>query len=111
MLFRSAKASVRQIAAKQYAGAADLIASGMDLSSITKVLAQTATKKFGRTVGEEDPIVKAALNYKDEKGNIRIANDLEFNQLLQSDKRYASSPDAIDQAVNIATSLRSKLGR
>lgn len=107
----TAKASVRQIAAKQYAGAADLIASGMDLSNVTRVLAQKATTKFGRTVGEEDPLVKAALNYKDEKGNIRIANDLEFNQLMQSDKRYASSPDAIDQAVNIATSLRSKLGR
>ena len=107
----AAKASVRQIAAKQYVGAADLIASGMDLSNVTRVLAQKATTKFGRTVGEEDPLVKAALNYKDEKGNIRIANDLEFNQLMQSDKRYASSPDAIDEAVNIATSLRSKLGR
>lgn len=105
------KAQIRQVASKQFAGAADLLSAGSDLSALTVPMAQVATKKFGKTVNADDPIIKKALNYKDEKGNIRVANDLEFDNILKSDPRYAVSPTAINSAVSLADKIRAGLGR
>ena len=61
------------------------------------------------TVDTKDPLAMKVLNFKDDKGNYRLPNDFELNQLVMNDKRYDSTSTAINTAVNMAQSLKNEL--
>lgn len=61
------------------------------------------------TVDTKDPLAMQVLNYKDDKGNYRLPNDFELNQLVMNDKRFDSTSTAINTAVNMAQSLKNEL--
>lgn len=101
----------RKVAAKQYLGLANELNAGDDVLKYSSPLAKTATNMLGITVSADDPLIRKALNFKDDKGLYRMMNDLEFKQAVESDPRYAVSASAINRATGLADSIASKLGQ
>jgi hypothetical protein len=65
---------------------------------------------LGKNISADDPLIKKALNFKDDKGQYRLMNDLEFQQAIEADPRYAVSAGAINKATSLADAITSKLG-
>jgi hypothetical protein len=61
------------------------------------------------TVDTKDPLAIKVLNFKDEKGNYRLPNDFELNDLVVNDTSYDGTSTAINTAVNMAQTLRNAL--
>ena len=61
------------------------------------------------TVDTKDPLAMKVLNFKDEKGNYRLPNDFELNDLVVNDKRYDGTSKAINTAIDMGQSLRNAL--
>jgi hypothetical protein len=110
-LLTNYKNQQRKVAAKQYLGVQNELLAGEDATTYTKPLVDFLTKASGRTISYDDPFIKKALNFKDEKGNYRLMNDLELKNSWMSDPRYATSPGAIQEGVQMANYLTQKLGR
>jgi hypothetical protein len=100
----------RKIAAKQFLGLANELTAGEDVIKYSAPLAKAATKTLGVNISADDPLIKKALNFKDDKGQYRLMNDLEFAQAVEADPRYAVSSGAINKATTLASSLATKLG-
>ena len=101
----------RKVASTQYLGIQPFLLAGEDATTYTKPLVDFLTKASGRTISYDDPFIKKALNYKDDKGNYRLMNDLELKNAWMSDPRYATSPGAIQEGVQMANYIAQKLGR
>ena len=101
----------RRVASKQYLGIQNELLAGDDVMTYAKPLQDMLRKSFGRTVEANDKLIIQALNYKDDKGNYRPMNEIELNNLVISDPRYATSPMAIEQSVALANSLSRQLGK
>jgi hypothetical protein len=101
----------RKVAAKQYLGLANELNAGEDIIKYAAPLAKTATSTLGVTISANDPLIKKALNFKDEKGAYRMMNDLEFKQAIKEDSRYPVSATAINDATSLAKSIASGLGQ
>jgi hypothetical protein len=100
----------RKIAAKQWLGVEKELSAGENISTYTTPLAKSLTKLFGRTVNYDDPLIKKALNFKDEKGIYRIMNEVELTAAAESDPRYAVSSGAINKATSLADKIATALG-
>jgi len=101
----------RRVASKQFLGIQNELLAGDDVMTYAKPLQEMLRKSFGRTVQVNDKLIVQALNYKDEKGNYRPMNEIELNNLVLSDPRYATSPMAIQQATALGETLTRELGR
>jgi hypothetical protein len=101
----------RRVASKQFLGIQNELLAGDDVMTYAKPLQEMLRKSFGRTVQVNDKLIVQALNYKDEKGNYRPMNEIELNNLVLSDPRYATSPMAIKQAASLGETLSRELGR
>jgi hypothetical protein len=101
----------RKVAAKQWLGLEKELLAGENISTYTSPLAKSLTKLYGRTVDINDPLIKKAINFKDEKGVYRMMNDVELNQAAEADPRFATSATAINKATNLADTIASKLGQ
>jgi hypothetical protein len=101
----------RRVASKQFLGIQNELLAGDDVMTYAKPLQEMLRKSFGRTIQVNDKLIIQALNYKDEKGNYRPMNEIELNNLVMSDPRYATSPMAIQQATSLGESLARELGR
>jgi len=110
-LLTNYKNQQRKVASTQYLGIQPFLLAGEDATTYTKPLVDFLTKASGRTISYDDPFIKKALNFKDEKGNYRLMNDLELKNSWMSDPRYATSPGAIQEGVQMANYLTQKLGR
>lgn len=104
-------AKQRRVASTQYLGVKDQLLAGDDVMTYISPLQNALRKSFGRTVANNDPLIVKALNYKDDKGNYRPMNEIELNNLIMNDPRYATSPMAISEAASIGERLTQKLGR
>lgn len=104
-------AKQRRVAATQYLGVQNQVLAGDDVMTFISPLQEVLRKSFGRTVNNNDKLIVAALNYKDEKGNYRPMNEIELNNLIMNDPRYATSPMAIQEAASLGERLSQKLGR
>jgi len=101
----------RRVASTQYLGVQNQLLAGDDVMTYISPLQEVFRKSFGRTVANNDPLIIKALNYKDDKGNYRPMNEIELNNLIMNDPRYATSPMAISQAASMADRLAQKLDR
>lgn len=110
-LLNNYKNQQRKVASKQYLSVQNELLAGEDAATYTKPIVDFLTKASGRTINYDDPFIKKALNYKDEKGNYRLMNDLELKNAWMSDPRYATSPGAITEAVQMAKTITQQLGR
>ena len=101
----------RKVAAKQWLGLEKELLAGENISTYTTPLAKSLTKLYGRTVDINDPLIKKAINFKDEKGVYRMMNDIELNQAAEADPRFATSSTAVNKAIGLADTIASKLGQ
>ena len=100
----------RKIASKQWLGLEKELSAGENISTYTTPLAKSLTKLFGRTVNYDDPLIKKAINFKDEKGVYRMMNEIELSSAAESDPRYAVSSGAINKATSLADKIATALG-
>jgi hypothetical protein len=108
-LLQQYAASIRNKASKRFMSIAPDIAAGNDASTFVNDYSGRISAALETSVGIDDPLMLRVLNYQDSKGNFRLPNDFEFNQLIMSDPRRARTSSAINEAVNLAQSLRSQL--
>lgn len=101
----------RRIASTKYLGIQNNLLAGDDVLTYAKPMQDGLMKTFGRNVAVDDKLIVTALNFKDEKGNYRPMNDLELNNLVMSDPRFATSPMAIQRGTTLADKLAKELGR
>lgn len=101
----------RRIASTKYLGIQNNLLAGDDVLTYAKPMQDGLMKTFGRNVAVDDKLIVAALNFKDEKGNYRPMNDLELNNMVMSDPRFATSPMAIQRGTSLADKLAKELGR
>ena len=101
----------RRIASTKYLGIQNNLLAGDDVLTYAKPMQDALMKTFGRNVGVDDKLIVSALNFKDDKGNYRPMNDLELNNLVMSDPRFATSPMAIQRGTTLADKLAKELGR
>jgi hypothetical protein len=104
-------AKQRRVAATQYLGVQNQLLAGDDVMTFISPMQEVLRKSFGRTIANNDKLIVSALNYKDDKGNYRPMNEIELNNLIMNDPRYATSPMAISEAASIGDRLTQKLGR
>jgi len=104
-------AQQRRVASTQYLGVQNQLLAGDDVITYITPLQEALRKSFGRTVANNDPLIIKALNYKDDKGNYRPMNEIELNDLIMNDPRYATSPMAISQATSLGERLAQRLDR
>jgi hypothetical protein len=101
----------RRIASTKFLGIQNNLIAGDDVMTYVKPMQDALMKTFGRNVGVDDKLIVTALNFKDEKGNYRPMNDLELDNLVMSDPRFATSPMAIQRGTALADKLAKELGR
>lgn len=82
---------------------------GENASKYIDPILKTIGAALETTVDTKDPLAMAVLNFKDEKGNYRLPNDYELNNLVVNDKRYDATSTAINTAVNMGQTLRNAL--
>jgi hypothetical protein len=104
-------AKQRRVAATQYLGVQNQLLAGDDVMTFISPMQEVLRKSFGRTIANNDKLIVSALNYKDDKGNYRPMNEIELNNLIMNDPRYATSPMAIQEAATLGERLSQKLGR
>lgn len=105
------KTTIRNQVAAKYMGIADYVNAGEDADKYVKPLMQSLSNALERDVTESDALLKQALNFKGDDGKYRLPNDWEMTQLIMNDAGYGKTSTAINQAVDLTQSLRSKLGR
>jgi hypothetical protein len=90
---------------------AEDLAAGKDAKPIVQGLLTNVGNALETTIYEDDPLMKTILNFKDEKGNYRLPNDLELFNLVDNDPRVAYTSRKKNEAVDMAQTLRSRLQR
>ncbi len=110
-IIRKYKDDVRKTAAGKYMSLAEELAAGKDAKGIVDGLLSNVGNALETTIYEDDPLMKQILNFKDEKGNYRLPNDLELYQLVDNDPRVAYTSRKKNEAIDMAQTLRSRLQR
>jgi hypothetical protein len=82
---------------------------GENASKYIDPLLKTIGNALEITVDTKDPLAIKVLNFKDEKGNYRLPNDFELNDLVVNDSRYDGTSKAINTAIDMGQSLRNAL--
>ena len=110
-IIRKYKDDVRKEAAKKYMSLAEDLAAGKDAKPIVQELLTRVGNALETTIYEDDSIMKTILNFKDEKGNYRLPNELELFNLVDNDPRTAYTSRKKNEAIDMAQTLRSRLNR
>ena len=102
---------VRKQTASKYMSLAEYANAGDNADKYVKPLLETLSGALEKNFTIDDPFVVSILNFKDESGKYRVPNALELNNMVMSHKDYGKTSRAINEAVDLAQNLRSKLGR
>jgi hypothetical protein len=108
-LFRQYGAEIRKQASVNYMSLKEDLDNGINAETTIDELTEELTNTFEQTVYDDDPIIIQMLNFKDDKGIYRKPNALERKQLMDADPRMDSTSGRINQAVDVAQTLRSRL--
>jgi hypothetical protein len=100
---------IRDVAGKLNPGVADITASGRDISDIANSFVSLGTSK-GMNVSLNSPIISKLINYKDAKGNIRVATSQEANGEFIRDPNWVNSAEGINSLSNFASGLSRGMG-
>ena len=99
-----AKSGNRFMAIKPY------LKAGETANKYVAPVLQQLSAGLETNIGIKDDLALMVLNFKDEKGEYRLPNEFEMQNIIKSDKRYESTSTAINTAVNMAQSLKNALG-
>lgn len=101
--------NTRAKAAKRFMSLADDINAGNDAKPIIDEYLNKASSYLESTISIDDPFALKLFNFQDDKGNYRLPNDFEFNNMLMNDPRRGRTSAAKNEAVNAAQSLAQQL--
>jgi hypothetical protein len=101
----------RKAAGIKYMSLADYTNAGDDANKYVKPLLDATSAFLESNVTIDDPVIKQFLNFQGSDGKYRLPNDYEIGQTLIKDPRYLKTSKAINEAVNVAQSLKNQLGR
>jgi hypothetical protein len=102
---------IRKQTASKYMSLAEYVNAGDNADKYVKPLIETLSTSLEKNFTIDDPFVVSILNFKDESGKYRVPNALELSNMIMGHKDYGKTSKAINQAVDLAQNLRSKLGR
>lgn len=109
--------SVRDKAAKFYPALAEDLRNGKDISETADIYYSLLARKWGvaaettlRNDTEARSLVENALNYKDDKGNVRLQDINEFLISAQQSKRYTSSPQFLAGVGDLGDKIIAAMG-
>jgi hypothetical protein len=102
---------IRKQTSSKYMSLAEYVNAGDNADKYVKPLLETLSASLEKNFTIDDPFVVSILNFKDESGKYRVPNALELNNMIMSHKDYGKTSKAINEAVDLAQNLRSKLGR
>lgn len=100
---------IRDNVATKFMSLADWVNAGNDASEKIIPMIDAVSKFLESDVTVNDNLMKRILNFQGTDGKYRLPNDYELNQLLVNDPRYGRTSTAINESINTAQSLASKL--
>jgi hypothetical protein len=100
---------VRKDSATRYMAIAKNLAEGQNVADLAKPLMDEASAVLETSVDIKDPLIVQMLNFQAPNGEYRLPNEFEKKQLLMKDSRMQRTSTAINSAVNVAQTLRSRL--
>lgn len=108
-IFKKYVDDTRRRTASRFMSLAEELNAGNDAKPIVDKYIDLASQAMETYIDIDDPLMKTILNYKDEKGNYRLPNELEISNLFMNDPRMAFTAKSKNEAVNVAQSLANKL--
>ena len=108
---------IRDKAAKFYPALAEDLKNGIDIKETADTFYETLAKKWGVASGEAlkrdqeaNELVKNALNYRDEKGNVRLMDLSQFNIASQKSKRFLEGSNFLSMVGNFGDKIIGAMG-
>lgn len=103
------KQKIRNQAAKLNPGMADVLAKGEDLKDYADQYIKVASAITRKNYDMNNPLIKKMMNFKDEKGNIRAASDIEAYEIVRGSADWDTSPDAFNTFSGIGDIIDRKI--
>jgi hypothetical protein len=101
----------RKQTASKYMSLAEYINAGEDADKYVKPMLEGLSSMLEKNFTIDDAFAKQVFNFKDDKGVYRMPNALELNQMVMNHPDYGKTAAAVNQAVDMTQSIKSKLGR
>jgi hypothetical protein len=105
------KNTARKQTASKYMSLAEYINAGEDADKYVKPMLEGISSMLEKNFTIDDPFAVQIFNFKDDKGVYRMPNALELNQMVMNHADYGKTATAVNQAVDMTQSIKSKLGR
>jgi hypothetical protein len=105
------KNTVRKQTASKYMSIADYINAGEDADKYVKPILENVSALLETNITIDDPFGASIFNFKDDKGNYRVPNAFELNNMVINHPNYGKTSRAINEAVDMSQNLKNKLGR
>lgn len=108
---------IRGVTATAYPAASEWLNNGNDLNAIGDQRLSILATKWGTTKDllaydkEAQDLIKNSFNYKDKNGNSKIADNSEFNSMVQGTARYQAGPEAQAWFSGVADKVLNVIGR
>jgi hypothetical protein len=103
------KQKIRNQAAKLNPGMADVLAKGEDLKDYADQYIKVASAITRKNYDMNNPLIKKMMNFKDEKGNIRAASDMEAYEIIRGSSDWDLSPDSFNTFSSIGDIIDRKI--
>jgi hypothetical protein len=110
-LIKQYESGTRKQTASKYMSLAEYVNAGEDADKYVKPMLETLSTALEKNISIDDPFAVSVFNFKDDKGTYRLPNAYELNNLIMNHSDYPKTSRAINEAVDLGQSLRSKLGR
>ena len=110
-LIKQYESGTRKQTASKYMSLAEYVNAGEDADKYVKPMLETLSTALEKNISIDDPFAVSVFNFKDDKGTYRLPNAYELNNLIINHSDYPKTSRAINEAVDLGQSLRSKLGR
>jgi hypothetical protein len=110
-LIKQYESGTRKQTASKYMSLAEYVNAGEDADKYVKPMLETLSTALEKNITIDDPFAVSIFNFKDDKGTYRLPNAYELNNLIMNHSDYPKTSRAINEAVDLGQSLRSKLGR
>lgn len=105
------KNTARKQTASKYMSLSEYINAGEDADKYVKPMLEGISSMLEKNFTIDDPFAVQIFNFKDDKGVYRMPNALELNQMVMNHADYGKTAAAVNQAVDMTQSIKSKLGR
>lgn len=100
--------AIRNVAAKQYVGAADILAAGQDVSAVVDPYVKQFNATLGTNVDRNDARIKAILNFNDGK-TTRVMNATEVDSYIEKQPEFQTSATGYNKFSRIGQAITGAL--